>query len=106
MALSPDLQHLSNLRHDEIGTYSRGENLWRLPVPGSSRTLRVFTKLAAHYSRCTTVTSGRTKRRTSVGYSHQLYSSFATSPIPTTISFPRLTAMVHIAPAMINLSAV
>jgi hypothetical protein len=40
---------------------------------------------------------------------HQCYSSLATSPIPTTMSFPlsiRHTAMVHKAPVTTNLSDV
>jgi hypothetical protein len=64
------------------------EELMALPVPQSSRTSTICVKLTAHHLRCTIMISGRTKKWTSVGFSHLFYSNFATSPMPTTISFP------------------
>jgi hypothetical protein len=77
-------------------------NLRQRLVLQSSRTLRTFVRPAVHRWRCITMTSGRTKRETSVGCSHRFCSNFVTNPTCTTISFSlsiRHTAMVNKAPA-------
>src|SRR5712691_6954620 len=88
--------------------FHRGDLRCR-PVLRLSKTSRRCGNLVTHHSLCISTTSGTILKRNSGGYSHQSYSSFATSPIPTMISFPlsiRHTALGHKAPAMKSLSSV
>ena len=80
-------------------------NLWCRPVLRSSRRSRQCENAGSHHSRSITMTSGKTKRRTSAGYSLPFYPSFATSRTPTPMSFPISiphTIMAHKVPAMMN----
>jgi hypothetical protein len=75
----------------------------------SSRKSRQCVNLGSRHWRCFSMTSEKIRRRIYVAYCRPCYSSFATSPIHTTIFYPlstRHTDKVHKALEMTNLSNV